>query len=72
MTKTHKSVDQPEIDEVTAWQRGELVFSNMYLEDIFTHLERKFPYTLVYSPNSLKNNTYSFRFSKTGELWKKL
>ena len=67
LTKTHK-LYQPEIDEVTAWQRGELVFSNMYLEDIFTHLERKFPYTLVYSPNSLKNNTYSFRFQKQATL----
>ena len=67
LTKAHK-LHQPEMDEVTAWQRGELVFSNMYLEDIFTHLERKFPYTLVYSPNSLKNNTYSFRFQKQATL----
>lgn len=58
------SLHLPEMEDVTAWQRGELVFSNMYLEDIFTNLERKFPYTLVYSPNSLKENTYSFRFQK--------
>lgn len=62
------NLQEPEMDEVTAWQRGELVFSNMYLEDIFTHLERKFPYTLVYSPNSLKSNTYSFRFRKQATL----
>lgn len=62
------SLHQPEMEEVTAWQRGELVFSNMYLEDIFTNLERKFPYTLVYSPNSLKENTYSFRFQKQATL----
>lgn len=62
------SLHQPEMEEVTAWQRGEMVFSNMYLEDIFTNLERKFPYTLVYSPNSLKDNTYSFRFRKQATL----
>lgn len=41
-TKQH-NLRLPEISDVTAWQRGELVFSNMHLEDIFTNLERKFP-----------------------------
>ena len=58
----------PEISDVTAWQRGELVFSNMYLEDIFTHLERKFPYTFIYSLHNMKKNTYSFRFRNQATL----
>lgn len=58
----------PQIADVTAWQRGELVFSNMHLEDIFTRLERKFPYTFVYSLHSLKNSTYSFRFRNQATL----
>ena len=66
-TKAH-NLRMPEIDNVTAWQRGELVFSNMYLEDIFTSLERKFPYAFVYSLHSLKKNTYSFRFPKQANL----
>lgn len=60
-TKQH-NLRLPEISDVTAWQRGELVFSNMHLEDIFTNLERKFPYAFVYSLHSMKRNTYSFRF----------
>ena len=60
-TKQH-NLRLPEISDVTAWQRGELVFSNMHLEDIFTNLERKFPYAFVYSLHSMKKNTYSFRF----------
>ena len=40
----------------------------MYLEDIFTSLERKFPYAFVYSLHSLKKNTSSFRFSKQANL----
>lgn len=66
-TKEH-NLQLPEIDDVTAWQRGELVFSNMYLEDIFTSLERKFPYAFVYSLHSMKQNTYSFRFQKQANL----
>lgn len=66
-TKEH-NLQLPEIDDVTAWQRGELVFSNMHLEDIFTSLERKFPYAFVYSLHSMKKNTYSFRFQKQANL----
>lgn len=62
-TQKH-SLELPEVEYVTAWQRGELVFSKMHLEDIFTSLERKFPYTFVYSCHSMKNNTYSFRFKQ--------
>ena len=66
-TKEH-NLQLPEIDDVTAWQRGELVFSNMHLEDIFTSLERKFPYAFVYSLHSMKKNTYSFRFQNQASL----
>lgn len=66
-TKEH-NLRLPEIDDVTAWQRGELIFSNMHLEDIFTNLERKFPYAFVYSLHSMKKNTYSFRFQKQANL----
>lgn len=62
-TKEH-NLRLPEIGDVTAWQRGELVFSNMPLADIFTNLERKFPYIFVYSLHSMNNNTYTFRFQK--------
>lgn len=66
-TKEH-NLRLPEIDDVTAWQRGELVFSNMHLEDIFTSLERKFPYAFIYSLHSMKKNTYSFRFQNQANL----
>jgi len=66
-TKKH-NLRLPEIDDVTAWQRGELIFSNMPLEDIFTNLERKFPCAFVYSFHSMNKNTYSFRFRKEADL----
>ncbi|AVM53065.1 FecR family protein [Bacteroides zoogleoformans] len=66
-TKRH-NLRLSEIDDVTAWQRGELFFSNMPLEDIFTSLERKFPYAFVYSLHSMNKSTYSFRFRKQANL----
>lgn len=66
-TKQH-SLQQPEIDDVTAWQRGELVFGNMTLGEIFTELERKYPYTFIYSENSLGDKTYRFRFPKNASI----
>lgn len=66
---TKKSrLQQSQVDDVLAWQRGETVFSDAHLEDIFTRLERKYPYTFVYSFHSLNNNTYSFRFPKQATL----
>lgn len=61
-------LQSPQIEEVTAWQRGELIFSDMLLEEIFTSLERKFPYTFVYSLHSLNNKSYSFRFRQHATL----
>ena len=55
-------------EEAIAWKNGILLFKNMKLEDIFTTLERKLPYTFIYSPKSMDNSTYSFRFSKDASL----
>ena len=63
-----RSLQSPRIEDVTAWQRGELVFSDMHLDEIFTSLERKFPYTFVYSLHSLNNKSYSFRFQQQATL----
>ena len=47
---------------------NKLVFSDMHLDEIFTSLERKFPYTFVYSLHSLNNKSYSFRFQQQATL----
>lgn len=66
-TREH-SMQSPRMEDVTAWQHGELVFSDMHLDEIFTSLERKFPYTFVYSLHSLSNKSYSFRFRQQATL----
>lgn len=55
-------IENPDMDNVTAWQRGELVFVEMTMEDIITVLERKYPFKFVYSLKELKPDKFSFRF----------
>lgn len=57
-----ETISRPDIDEVTAWQRGELVFKSTTLKEIITVLERKYPYSFVYALNTLKDDKYTFRF----------
>lgn len=63
--QSHTSeVVYPDLQEVTAWQKGELVLRDMSLIDVITVLERKFPYTFVYSLCNLKTDKYTFRFKE--------
>jgi len=61
-------VVHPDMADVTAWQRGELVFNEMTVEDIIRVLERKYDYTFVYSLNQLKKDRLSFRFKDKAPL----
>lgn len=56
------TLNYPNIKDITAWQRGELVFRKKTIMDIITILERKYDYKFIYSLHDLKNDRYSFRF----------
>lgn len=58
----------PDIGDVTAWQRGELVFREMTIQEILTVLERKYPYSFEYRLKDLKKDRYSFRFKDNASL----
>lgn len=60
-TRQH-TMSNPDIQDVTAWQRGVLVFEETTLREIITVLERRYPYTFTYSLSKLKNDKYTFRF----------
>lgn len=62
------NVLHPDMHDVTAWQRGEIVFRSMTLEEIFTRLERKYPYTFVYSFRSLKADRFNLSFSQNASM----
>lgn len=65
--KSH-SLSIPDMDNITAWQRGELVFREMNVQEIINVLERKYNYTFVYSIHELKQDRYSFRFRDKASL----
>lgn len=57
-------IGRPDLSDVTAWQRGELIFKSATLEEIIAGLERKYPCTFVYTANTLKEDAYTFRFKR--------
>lgn len=62
------NVLRPDMQDVTAWQRGEIVFRSMTLEEIFTRLERKYPYTFVYSFRTLKEGRFNLTFGQNASI----
>ena len=58
----------PDIEDVTAWKRGELVFRQMTISDIITVLERRFDVTFVYRLHDFSMDRYSFRFREDASL----
>ena len=62
------NVLRPDMQDVTAWQHGELVLRSMTLEEIFTRLERKYPYTFVYSFRSMKEDRFNLTFGQNASI----
>lgn len=62
------SVVDADISDVTAWQRGEIVMRGLTPDEIFTLLGRRFPYTFVYSPHSLKSDRFTLTFDADASL----
>lgn len=52
------------ISDITAWQRGEIVFNNVSLAEIIAELENRFTNKFVYNVASLPPDRYTFRFRK--------
>ncbi len=61
-------VKTPDIEDVTAWKRGELVFRQMSIADIITVLERRFDIAFIYRLHDISEDRYSFRFREDASL----
>lgn len=51
-------------DDVTAWQRGEIVFNNLTLPEILSELSNRFSHDFVYNESALPQDRFTFRFRK--------
>ncbi len=61
-------INYPDIEDVTAWQRGEIIFKGTTLSEIITVLKRKYPYQFIYHEERFSNDTYTFRFKEDAPL----
>lgn len=52
------------IDDVTAWQRGEIVFRGCTSDEIFQELERRYGITFRCNPGVFNKDKYNFSFKK--------
>ena len=63
--KTAQSkVADANLEDVTAWKRGQIIFRGSTMEEILLTLERRFDITFQYNTNLFTNDEYNFSFSK--------
>lgn len=62
-TTGESTLAKADVDDVTAWQRGELVFHSVTVEEMAAVLQRKFNVRFHCSPNRFNDDKYNFRFS---------
>lgn len=52
------------LSDVTAWQRGEIIFRGCTAEEVFQQLERYYGITFRYNANLFNNDKYNFKFKR--------
>jgi transmembrane sensor len=55
------------INDVTAWQRGEIVFRGCTANEIFRELERRYGITFRCNPEIFNDDKYNFSFKKNAD-----
>lgn len=61
-------IHNPDIESVTAWQRGELIFKGTTLNEVVNVLKRKYPYNFNYHEGRFTNDKYTFKFKDDAPL----
>lgn len=52
------------LSDVTAWQRGEIIFRGCTAKEVFQQLERYYGITFRYNPNLFNEDKYNFKFKR--------
>lgn len=52
------------LSDVTAWQRGEIIFRGCTAEEVFQQLERNYGITFQYNANLFNDDKYNFKFKR--------
>ena len=67
-TTRRAGLTRPDLDDVTAWQRGDIVMRSLTPDEIFTRLGRRYPCTFIYNSHNLKNDRYTLTFGHDASL----
>ncbi len=62
------SLRHTDVDDVIAWQHGEMVLTGMTVPDILRTIERRYDYRFSYSPTAFSDDRYTFRFLQNAPL----
>lgn len=54
--------------DVTAWQRGEIIFRGCTAGEVFQQLERYYGITFRYNPNLFNEDKYNFKFKRNASM----
>ncbi|MDR3142981.1 MAG: FecR domain-containing protein [Tannerellaceae bacterium] len=67
-TKRDVQLTNVDLEEATAWQRGEIVFKSVEVGNILRMLERKYEITFQYKKGTFNSDKYNFRFKEDAPL----
>ena len=56
------------LEDVTAWQRGQIIFRGSTMEEILLTLERRFDITFQYNTSLFTDDEYNFSFNKNTDI----
>lgn len=65
---TESKMADANLEDVTAWQRGQIVFRGSTMEDIVLTLGRRFDITFQYNTNLFTKDKYNFSFRKDADI----